>query len=150
MAEVAKRIANADWGVVRAEGQVQLAEREKTPAEEVPADEEPEAEEPAPVVDTVPRQRWADLAAGDSDEDEEAAPAAAAEEVGTLKALMEKAEAQLGTAREAETTSLRNYEMLAQGLSDEIKLRAGRADGPEHQRGHGARRGPRCLGRGRL
>ncbi len=76
-------------------------------------DEEPEAEEPAPVIDTVPRQRWADLAAGVSDEDEEAAPAAAAEEVDALKDLMEKAEAQLDTTKEAETTRLHNYEMLA-------------------------------------
>ena len=44
---------------------------------------------PGPVV-------WADLAAGDSGEDEGAAPAAATEEVDTYKDLMEKAVAQLG------------------------------------------------------
>lgn len=56
------------------------------------------------------------------------APAAAVYEghsdgiIGTLESLTEKAEAQLDKARKTETTSLHNYEMLKQSLSDEIKF----------------------------
>merc|ERR1719331_871782 len=63
----------------------------------------------------------------DSD-DEMGAPAAAVYEgksggiIGTLEGLTEKAEAQLDAARKAESTSLQNYQMLKQSLTDEIKF----------------------------
>jgi chromosome segregation ATPase len=66
-----------------------------------------------------------------SNEDEESetgSPAAAVYEghsdgiVGTLEGLTEKAEAQLDKARKAESTSLQNYQMLKQSLTDEIKF----------------------------
>merc|ERR1719221_346006 len=56
------------------------------------------------------------------------APAAAVYEghsdgiIGTLESLTEKAEAQLEKARKTETTSLHNFEMLKQSLTDEIKF----------------------------
>merc|ERR1719478_846247 len=62
---------------------------------------------------------------GDS-ESETGAPAAAAYEghsdgiIGTLEGLTEKADAQLEKARKAESTSLQNYQMLKQSLTDEI------------------------------
>merc|ERR1719253_186085 len=46
--------------------------------------------------------------------------------VGTLQDLFEKAEAQLAEARSSETKSVQAYQMLAQGLKDEIKF--GNAD----------------------
>jgi hypothetical protein len=42
--------------------------------------------------------------------------------IGTLEGLTEKAEAQLDKARKAESTSLQNYQMLKQSLTDEIKF----------------------------
>jgi hypothetical protein len=67
--------------------------------------------------------------ASSDDSDEEAgAPAAAVYEgksdgiIGTLEGLTEKAETQLDKARKAETTSLQNFEMLKQSLTDEIKF----------------------------
>ena len=61
---------------------------------------------------------WADIAAGDS-ADEEVAPAAAAKQIDTLKDLMEMGEAQLDTAREAEMTNVHNYELeKAEAQSD--------------------------------
>merc|ERR1719272_2665696 len=56
------------------------------------------------------------------------APAAAVYEsksggiVGVLEGLTEKAEAQLDKARKAESTSVQNYQMLKQSLSDEVKF----------------------------
>jgi hypothetical protein len=68
-----------------------------------------------------------DSSNGDSDLDV-GAPAAAVYEghsdgiIGTLESLTEKAEAQLEKARKTETTSLHNYEMLKQSLTDEIEF----------------------------
>merc|ERR1719443_2315992 len=42
--------------------------------------------------------------------------------IGTLEGLLEKAEAQLSSARSKETSALHNYEMLRQALEDEIKF----------------------------
>jgi len=42
--------------------------------------------------------------------------------VGTLEDLLEKAEAQLATARKAEQASKQNYDMLKQSLTDEVKF----------------------------
>merc|ERR1719178_336942 len=42
--------------------------------------------------------------------------------IGVLEGLTEKAEGQLDKARKAETSSLQNYEMLKQSLTDEIKF----------------------------
>merc|ERR1719405_160070 len=42
--------------------------------------------------------------------------------IGTLEDLLEKAETQLEKARKAEETSLHNYQMLKQSLTDEIKF----------------------------
>jgi len=56
------------------------------------------------------------------------APAAAVYEghsdgiIGTLESLTEKANAQLEKARKTETTSLNNYEMLKQSLTDEVEF----------------------------
>jgi len=65
----------------------------------------------------------------DSDSDSEmGAPAAAAHKsqsggiVSVLEGLLEKAESQLDKARKAESTSLQNYQMLKQSLSDEVKF----------------------------
>merc|ERR1719324_1143411 len=41
--------------------------------------------------------------------------------IGTLEDLLEKAEAQLEKARKAEQTSLNNFQMLKQSLTDEVK-----------------------------
>jgi hypothetical protein len=67
--------------------------------------------------------------AGDDDSDAApGAPAAAVYEghsdgiIGTLEGLTEKAESQLDKARKTETTSLQNFEMLKQSLTDEIKF----------------------------
>merc|ERR1719253_2304382 len=64
-----------------------------------------------------------------TNEDEDAgAPAAAVYEghsdgiIGTLEGLTEKAETQLDKARKSESTSLQNYEMLKQSLTDEVKF----------------------------
>merc|ERR1719473_1441231 len=59
---------------------------------------------------------------------ETGAPAAAVYEsksggiVATLEGLTEKAEGQLDKARKAESTSVQNYQMLKQSLTDEIKF----------------------------
>merc|ERR1719399_2451792 len=65
----------------------------------------------------------------DSDSDSESgAPAASVYEghsdgiIGTLEGLTEKAEGQLEKARKTESTSLQNYQMLKQSLTDEIKF----------------------------
>merc|ERR1719359_1912504 len=64
---------------------------------------------------------------GDSDS-ETGSPAAAVYEghsdgiIGTLEGLTEKAEGQLDKARKTETSSLQNYQMLKQSLTDEIKF----------------------------
>jgi len=66
----------------------------------------------------------------DSLEDELGAPAAAAYKgqsggiVSTLEDLLEKAEAQLETARKTETANANNYAVLKQSLDDEIKFAA--------------------------
>merc|ERR1719169_2315 len=66
-----------------------------------------------------------------SNEDEDSSmgsPAAAVYEghsdgiIGTLEGLTEKAEGQLDKARKTESTSLQNYQMLKQSLTDEIKF----------------------------
>merc|ERR550537_1253803 len=60
-------------------------------------------------------------------DDEVNAPAAAVYEghsggiIATLEGLLEKAEAQLGTARKTETSNLHNYEIMKQALTDEVK-----------------------------
>merc|ERR1719389_1620784 len=65
-----------------------------------------------------------------TNEDEDSslgAPAAAVYEghsdgiIGTLEGLTEKAETQLDKARKTESTSLQNFEMLKQSLTDEIE-----------------------------
>mmetsp|Transcript_38085 Transcript_38085/g.59251 ORF Transcript_38085/g.59251 Transcript_38085/m.59251 type:complete len:675 (+) Transcript_38085:54-2078(+) len=62
------------------------------------------------------------------DDSEPGAPAAAVYEghsegiIGTLEGLTEKAEAQLEKARKTESTSLHNFEMLSQSLTDSIKF----------------------------
>merc|ERR1719335_639999 len=65
----------------------------------------------------------------DQDSDSElGAPAAAVYEghsdgiIGTLEGLTEKAEGQLDKARKTETSSLQNYQMLKQSLTDEIEF----------------------------
>merc|ERR1719157_249468 len=72
------------------------------------------------------------LQASDKDGEEElGAPAGAVYTsasggiVGTLQDLFEKAEAQLEEARSSETKSVQAYQMLAQGLKDEIKYASG-------------------------
>merc|ERR1719389_951464 len=66
-----------------------------------------------------------------TNEDEDSslgAPAAAVYEghsdgiIGTLEGLTEKAETQLDKARKTETSSLQNYQMLKQSLTDEIEF----------------------------
>merc|ERR1719420_180766 len=63
-----------------------------------------------------------------SDDSEMGAPAAQVYEghsdgiIGTLEGLTEKAEGQLDKARKTETSSLQNYQMLKQSLTDEIKF----------------------------
>merc|ERR1712100_850147 len=42
--------------------------------------------------------------------------------LGTLASLTDKAEGQLSQARKAEQTAARNFEMLKQSLSDEVKF----------------------------
>merc|ERR1719145_334916 len=42
--------------------------------------------------------------------------------IGTLEGLTEKAEGQLDKARKTESTSLQNYQMLKQSLTDEIEF----------------------------
>jgi hypothetical protein len=60
-------------------------------------------------------------------DDEVNAPAAAVYEghsggiIATLEGLLEKAEAQLDTARKTETSNLHNYEIMKQALTDEVK-----------------------------
>merc|ERR1719271_1901043 len=64
----------------------------------------------------------------DDSEDAAGAPAAAVYEghsdgiIGTLEGLTEKAEGQLDKARKTETSSLQNYQMLKQSLTDEIEF----------------------------
>jgi len=64
----------------------------------------------------------------DSNDADMGAPAAAVYEsksggiVSTLEGLTDKAEGQLDKARKAESTSLQNYEMLKQSLTDEMKF----------------------------
>jgi len=64
----------------------------------------------------------------ESDDSETGSPAAAVYEghsdgiIGTLEGLTEKAEGQLDKARKTETSSLQNYQMLKQSLTDEIKF----------------------------
>merc|ERR1719201_1679149 len=63
-----------------------------------------------------------------TDDSDAGAPAAAVYEghsdgiIGTLEGLTEKAEGQLDKARKTETTSLQNYQMLKQSLTDEIEF----------------------------
>merc|ERR1719401_1775885 len=70
-----------------------------------------------------------DQESGNDDADAEpGAPAAAVYEghsdgiIGTLESLTEKAEGQLDKARKTETTSLQNFEMLKQSLTDAIEF----------------------------
>jgi len=64
----------------------------------------------------------------DSNDEELGAPAASTYEghsdgiVGILEGLLEKAEEQLAKARKTEDTSLNNYQMLKQSLTDEVKF----------------------------
>jgi len=63
-----------------------------------------------------------------NDDEEPGAPAAAVYEghsegiIGTLEGLTEKAESQLDKARKTETTSLHNFEMLKQSLTDAVEF----------------------------
>merc|ERR1719324_1270722 len=63
-----------------------------------------------------------------TDDSDTGAPAASVYEghsdgiIGTLEGLTEKAEGQLDKARKTETTSLQNYQMLKQSLTDEIEF----------------------------
>merc|ERR1719359_2004884 len=63
----------------------------------------------------------------ESDDSDAGAPAASVYEghsdgiIGTLEGLTEKAEGQLDKARKAESSSIQNYEMLKQSLTDEIE-----------------------------
>jgi len=86
----------------------------------------------ASVISSADSKRLAALVqssqeADDSD-DEPGAPAAAVYKghsdgiIGTLEDLLEKAETQLDKARHSEETSLHNFEMLKQSLTDEIKF----------------------------
>merc|ERR1719401_846253 len=67
-------------------------------------------------------------ASNDDADAEPGAPAAAVYEghsdgiIGTLEGLTEKAESQLDKARKTETTSLHNFEMLKQSLTDAIEF----------------------------
>merc|ERR1712232_109111 len=70
-----------------------------------------------------------DQESGNDDADAEpGAPAAAGYEghsdgiIGTLEGLTEKAESQLDKARKTETTSLNNFEMLKQSLTDAMEF----------------------------
>merc|ERR1719463_103377 len=64
----------------------------------------------------------------ESDDSDAGAPAASVYEghsdgiIGTLEGLTEKAEGQLDKARKTETTSLQNFQMLKQSLTDEIEF----------------------------
>merc|ERR1719386_278359 len=64
----------------------------------------------------------------DDDDDETGAPEAAVYEshsggiIDTLNGLLEQATSQLDAATKAETTNKNNFEMLKQGLTDEIKF----------------------------
>merc|ERR1719324_2124777 len=63
-----------------------------------------------------------------TDDSDTGAPAASVYEghsdgiIGTLEGLTEKAEGQLDKARKTETSSLQNYQMLKQSLTDEIEF----------------------------
>merc|ERR1719247_269671 len=86
----------------------------------------------ASVINSADSKRLAALVqssqSSDDSEDELGAPAAAVYQghsdgiIGTLEDLLEKAEAQLEKARKAEETSLHNYQMLKQSLTDEIEF----------------------------
>merc|ERR1719487_3228979 len=86
----------------------------------------------ASVISSADSKRLAALVQSSQDsedsEDELGAPSAAVYKghsdgiIGTLEDLLEKAEAQLEKARRAEETSLHNYQMLKQSLTDEIEF----------------------------
>merc|ERR1719426_304864 len=86
----------------------------------------------ASVINSADSKRLIALVQSSQDaqeeDDEVGAPAAAAYKghsdgiIGTLEDLLEKAETQLEKARKAEETSLHNYQMLKQSLTDEIKF----------------------------
>ena len=74
-------------------------------------------------------QLTAFVQAGQADTDDSmGAPAAAVYEgqsggiIGVLEGLTEKAEGQLDKARKAEQTSIQNYQMLKQSLTDEVSF----------------------------
>merc|ERR1719390_254526 len=86
----------------------------------------------ASVINSADSKRLAALVQSSQEsqdsEDELGAPAAAVYKghsdgiIGTLEDLREKAESQLEQARKAEQTSLHNYQMLKQSLTDEIEF----------------------------
>merc|ERR1719486_154221 len=86
----------------------------------------------ASVINSADSKRLTALVQSSQDaqeeDDEAGAPAAAVYKghsdgiIGTLEDLLEKAETQLEKARKAEETSLHNYQMLKQSLTDEIKF----------------------------
>merc|ERR1719487_2761387 len=86
----------------------------------------------ASVISSADSKRLAALVQSSQDsedsEDELGAPSAAVYKghsdgiIGTLEDLLEKAESQLEKARKAEETSLHNYQMLKQSLTDEIEF----------------------------
>merc|ERR1719420_2927075 len=80
----------------------------------------------ASVLSSADASRLAALV--QTDDSDAGAPAAAVYEghsdgiIGTLEGLTEKAEGQLDKARKTESTSLQNYQMLKQSLTDEIEF----------------------------
>jgi len=86
----------------------------------------------ASVISSADSKRLAALVQSSQEsqdsEDELGAPSAAVYKghsdgiIGTLEDLLEKAESQLEKARKAEETSLHNYQMLKQSLTDEIEF----------------------------
>merc|ERR1719409_35979 len=83
----------------------------------------------ASVLSSADASRLTALVQSSNDDEDSSmgSPAAAVYEghsdgiVGTLEGLTEKADGQLEKARKTESTSLQNYQMLKQSLSDEIK-----------------------------
>merc|ERR550537_281236 len=80
----------------------------------------------ASVFSTADASRLTALVQSGQDDSDTGAPAAAVYEghsdgiIGTLEGLTEKAETQLAKATKTEETSLQNFQMLKQSLTDEI------------------------------
>merc|ERR1719253_1696637 len=82
----------------------------------------------ASVFSSADASRLTALVQSTNEDEDAGAPAAAVYEghsdgiIGTLESLTEKAETRLDKARKSESTSLQNYEMLKQSLTDEVKF----------------------------